>query len=179
MDCKAKIPYGAFISMALQKLVKTNGTLCYIVSDTWLTISSHRKLRQQVLNHELKKVIRLHQDCFKATVNSCIFTVVKRDKISENNEIIAGDLTNISTRKQIPEFREKLLNLRNYPGQYSPEFAVYKYKQKLLKTNSNIPIVVGSPKLFALINDSDCTIKKKIINRKDLEIRQVTVNNQK
>ena len=176
---QSKDPYGAFISMALQKLVKTNGTLCYIVSDTWLTISSHRKLRQQVLNHELKKVIRLHQDCFKATVNSCIFTVVKRDKISENNEIIAGDLTNISTRKQIPEFREKLLNLRNYPGQYSPEFAVYKYKQKLLKTNSNIPIVVGSPKLFALINDSDCTIKKKIINRKDLEIRQVTFNNQK
>jgi type I restriction-modification system DNA methylase subunit len=68
--------YGVFMSMALKKLLKAEGHLCYIVSDTWLTISSHFQLRQQILDcHHLQKVIRLHGDCFKATVNSCIVTV--------------------------------------------------------------------------------------------------------
>jgi tRNA1(Val) A37 N6-methylase TrmN6 len=52
--------YGVFMSMALKKLLKPEGHLCYIVSDTWLTISSHFQLRQQILDcHHLQKVIRL------------------------------------------------------------------------------------------------------------------------
>jgi len=151
----SKDPYGAFMSMAIKKLLKPNGVLCYIVSDTWLTIKSHKPLREIVLQHQLKNVIRLHQDCFKATVNSCIFTLIKNsvtssavEKPQSNNQVIAADLTNISTRKQIPEFREKLRNLNKYIGQYTPEFAVYSYKQNLISKNSCIPIFTASPDIF-------------------------------
>jgi hypothetical protein len=202
----SKDPYGAFMSMAINKLLKPNGVLCYIVSDTWLTIKSHKPLREQILQHQLKNVIRLHQDCFKATVNSCIFTLIKNNTAitsnchpelvegSHNNpsvtssdlrgtsklyrEVIAADLTNISTRKQVPEFRDKLLNLNSYIGQYTPDFAVYSYKQSLLSTNSHKPIIVGSPKLFALMNDVTCTTTTKTINKEQINVRQVPFNNQ-
>jgi hypothetical protein len=177
----SKDPYGAFMSMAINKLLKPNGILCYIVSDTWLTIKSHKPLREQVLQYDLKNIIRLHKDCFNATVNSCIFTVKKTQQtvIARNeaiSNIIAADLTNISTRKQIPEFREKLFHLEDYIGQYTPEFAVYTYPQSLLQTNSNHPIIVGSPKLFDLMNDSNVTSIEKEINGGKVAVRQVEFN---
>jgi hypothetical protein len=162
---QSKDPYGAFISMAINKLLKPKGVLCYIVSDTWLTIKSHKPLREIVLYHQLKNVIRLHQDCFKATVNSCIFTLIKTadKKPLTNNEVIAADLTNISTRKQVPEFRNKLFNLANNVGQYTPEFAVYKYEQDILSNNNNKPVLVASPKLFRLLNDNGDLNKESYI----------------
>lgn len=173
----SKDPYGAFMSMALNKLLKPNGILCYIVSDTWLTIKSHKPLREQILQYDLKNVIRLHKDCFNATVNSCIFTVKKSPSFGGvGEEIIAADLTNISTRKQIPEFREKLFHLEDYIGQYTPDFAVYSYPQSLLQTNSNHPIIVGSPKLFALMNDTTVPIIDKDINDETIAVRQVEFN---
>ncbi len=151
---QSKDPYGAFMSMAINKLLKPNGVLCYIVSDTWLTIKSHKPLREQVLQHQLKNVIRLHQDCFKATVNSCIFTLIKTNnqQLTTNNQIIAADLTNISTRKQVPEFRDKLRNLNSYVGQYTPDFAVKKYQQGLVFISEDVPIIFGSPKIFETIH---------------------------
>jgi Putative DNA-binding domain/Eco57I restriction-modification methylase len=197
----SKDPYGAFISMAINKLLKPDGILCYIVSDTWLTIKSHKPLREQVLQYDLKNVIRLHKDCFNATVNSCIFTLKKTPQtvIAKSCEeqskantsassvanspfggwgagLIAADLTNISTRKQIPEFREKLFHLDDYIGQYSPDFAVYAYPQSLLQTNSNHPIIVGSPKLFALMNDTTVAKIDKEINGQTIAVRQVEFN---
>src|SRR5690606_18187197 len=180
---QSKDPYGAFISMAINKLLKPQGVLCYIVSDTWLTIKSHKPLREQVLQHQLKNVIRLHQDCFKATVNSCIFTLIKNgvtpsavEGSHQENNVIAADLTNISTRKQVPEFRDKLRNLNSYIGQYTPDFAVYSYKQDLLSTNSHKPIIVGSPKLFALMNDVTCKTTTKTINNERISVRQIPFN---
>lgn len=169
----SKDPYGAFMSMAINKLLKPNGILCYIVSDTWLTIKSHKALRKQVLQYDLKNVIRLHKDCFNATVNSCIFTL---KKTNPTNQVIAADLTNISTRKQIPEFREKLFHLEIYIGKYTPEYAVYTYPQSLLQTNSNHPIIVGSPKLFTLMNDTTVTKVNKEINDSTVAVRQVEFN---
>jgi hypothetical protein len=179
----SKDPYGAFMSMALNKLLKPNGILCYIVSDTWLTIKSHKPLREQVLQYELKNVIRIHKDCFDATVNSCIFTV-KKTVVSNSvipstveGQIIVADLTNISTRKQIPEFRDKLFHLEDYVGQYTPDFAVYGYPQSLLQTNSNHSIIVGSPKLFRLMNDTSVTKIEKEINGDSIPFRHVEFNN--
>jgi hypothetical protein len=171
----SKDPYGAFMSMALNKLLKPDGILCYIVSDTWLTIKSHKPLREQVLQYELKNVIRIHSDCFKAVVDPCIFTLKKSNSV--NNEVVAADLTNISTRKQISDFREKLFHLEDYIGQYTPDFAVYAYPQSLLQTNSNHPIIVGSPKLFALMKDTSVPKIEKEINGETISVRQVEFNN--
>jgi hypothetical protein len=191
----SKDSYGVFMSMAIRKLLKENGVLSFIVSDTWLTIKSHFELREQLLNYQLKKVIRLHQDCFKATVNSCIFTLVKSQNKNETDSsvpnsppfggvgrglVLAADLTNISTRKEVPEFRDKLFHLETWSGQYSPKFAVYNYPQSLLNTNSNKPVIVGSPKLFILMNDTSCQREIKQIgegeNSQEVEIRKIDFN---
>lgn len=179
-------PYGAFMSMAINKLLKPDGVLCFIVSDTWLTIKSHKPLREQVLQYELKNVIRLHKDCFNATVNSCIFTLKKSTLIDKSilesellSSVIAADLTNISTRKQIPEFREKLFHLEDYIGQYTPDFAIYAYNQTLLSTNNNQPILVASPKLFQFLQDDGLLEKNTysiLFNSKNIILDKIKKN---
>ena len=177
--------YGVFMSMALKKLLKPGGHMCYIVSDTWLTISSHFLLRQQILDHHhLQKVIRLHGDCFKATVNSCIVTVQTTEANKKHNsaevKILAADLTNLSTRKNVAEFRDKLFHLEEYVGTSTPEFAVYEYEQDLLEISNNQPIIVGSPKLFLLMDEFDCEKEKRVIGdakeSKEVEVRKIKFN---
>lgn len=174
----SKDSYGIFISTSLKRFLKVGGVLSFIVSDTWLTIKTHRELREQVLAKQMHKVVRMHQDCFEATVNACIISVT--NSLDKNKELIAADFTNISTREEIPEFREKLCKLEKFVGQSTPKFAVYQYKQDLIKTNSNLPIFVGSPKLFEFMNDTTCkTIEKEVGDDKEkrhVEVRQIPFN---
>jgi len=172
----SKDSYGIFISTALKRFLKPGGVLSYIISDTWLTIKTHKQLRQQVLEKQLHKIIRLHKDCFDATVNACIMSLTNR---LNNNNIIVADLTNISTRKEGEELREKLYYLEKFIGQSTPKFAVYEYDQDLIKINSNLPIFVGSPKLFCLMNDTTCkTLEKEIGDKekKKVKVRQIKFN---
>ncbi len=182
-DLGSKDSYGFFIKLAIETLLKPNGTLVYIVSDTWLTIKSHLQLRQLVLKNQLHKVVRLHPDTFGAVVNTAIFSLSKQGALEEN-ELIAADLTNLSTRKSLPEFREKLFKLDEFAGDFNESYAVYKYFQNLINTNSNLPIFTASPKLFGLMNDSTC---EKIISllpenddvvneRIEIEIRKININ---
>ena len=177
--------YGVFMSMALKKLIKPGGHLCFIVSDTWLTISSHLQLRQQILdNHHLQKIIRLHGDCFKATVNSCIVTVQATTAGKKHNasefKVLAADLTNLSTRKNVAEFRDRLFHLEEYVGTSTPELAVYEYEQGLLEINANRPVIVGSPKLFWLMDEFNCEKEKRTIGEGDqakaIEVRKIKFN---
>ncbi|HEV8081633.1 MAG TPA: RNA-binding domain-containing protein [Chitinophagaceae bacterium] len=179
-DLGSKDSYGFFIKLAIQTLLKPNGTLVYIVSDTWLTIKSHLQLRQLVLQNQLHKVVRLHHDTFGAVVNTCIISLSKAGAAFSSPqrgegvgvEVLAADLTNLSIRKELPEFREKLFHLNKYAGEFNERYAVYNYPQSLISTNSNLPIFTASPKLFALMNDtahSDILMNYEgIINQKKL-----------
>ncbi len=184
-DLGKRDSYGVFMSMALKKLLKPGGHLCFIVSDTWLTISSHFQLRQQILDHHhLQKVIRLHADCFKATVNSCIVTVQTTAANKKHNaaelKVLAADLTNLSTRKNVAEFRDKLFHLEEYTGTSTPEFAVFEYDQDLPEISSNQPVIVASPKIFGLMDEYDCEKEKRMIgegeNQKEIEVRKLKFN---
>jgi len=166
--------YGIFISTALKRFLKDGGVLELIVSDTWLTIKTHRELRKQVLDKRIHKIIRLHQDCFNATVNVCILSISKLP--SNDNQLIAADLTNISTRKETQELREKLYYLENHVGKSTPQYAVYQYQQALIKKNSNLPIFVASPKLFTLMQDVDVASITKTIGGKQVAVRQIYMN---
>ena len=165
-----KDSYGLFMTLATQRLLKPSGIMSYIVSDTWLTIKTHFKLREQMMEKQMLNVVRLHQDCFMATVNSCIFHL--KNKPNENGNFIAADLTNISTKTELNELNEKLFNLHNYIGTATPKFAVYNYEQDLIKTNSNLPVFVASPKLFALMNNTTC----KTIEKDGVKVRQIEMN---
>ena len=173
-NLNSKDSYGVFISSSIRRFLKPSGVLSFIISDTWLTIKTHLKLRQQVLSKQLHKIIRLNQDCFDATVNACIVILTK--KVNKNDEIVVADLTNISTRNEAEELREKLHNLERFVGFSTPKFAVYKYNQDLIKTNSNLPIFVGSPKLFKLMDDSTCKIEEKEIGNKKIKVRLIEFN---
>lgn len=153
----SKDSYGVFISTSLKRFLKPGGVLTFIVSDTWLTIKSHRPLREQVLGKQIHKVVRLHQDCFEATVNACVISLTNSPE--NDKAVIAADLTNISTRKEVEELRNKLYNLEEQIGVSTPKFGVYQYNQDLIKTNSNIPIFVGSPHLFRFMSYPNGVIK--------------------
>ena len=169
-----KDSYGLFMVLAPKHLLKPKGIMSYIVSDTWLTIKTHFKLREQMMEKQMLNVIRLHQDCFMATVNSCIFHL--KNTPNENGNFIAADITNISTKTELTELNEKLFILNEYIGTATPKFAVYEYKQDLIKTNSNLPVFVASPKLFALMNDTTCqTTEKDGINVRQIEMNGKTV----
>lgn len=170
----SKDSYGIFISTALKRFLKPGGVLSYIVSDTWLTIKTHRALRAQVLDSQLHKIIRLHQDCFDATVNPCILLLTKNPKT--NGTLVVADLTNISTRNEIQEMQNKLYHLEDFIDKSTVKYAVYKYNQDLIKTNSNIPIFVGSPKLFLLMNDTTSKLTTKKVVNEEIETRQIEMN---
>jgi len=173
---ESKDSYGVFISTSVERFLKPGGVLSFIVSDTWLTIKTHLKLRKQVLSKQIHKIIRLNQDCFDAMVNACIINLTK--STNKDLDLITADLTNISTRNNINELREKLYNLEKFVGDSTPRYAIYKYNQGLIKTNSNLPIFVGSPKLFKLMNNTDCkVIEKEIGNlKKKVRVRQINFN---
>lgn len=177
----SKDSYGFFIKLAIDTLLTINGTLVYIVSDTWLTIKSHLELRKWILKNQLHKVIRLHADTFGAVVNTCIFSLTRTDSAIAESEVIAADLTSLSTRKSLPEFREKLLHLEEFTGEFNERYAVYRYPQRLINTNSNLPVFTASPKLFALMNDSICENEKHIIQDNEeeiaIEMRKIKLNN--
>lgn len=170
----SKDSYGIFISTAIRRFLKDGGTLSYIVSDTWLTIKTHQELRKQVLDKRLHKIVRVNQDCFDATVNACVMSLT--NKTDNNGKLITADLTNISTRKEVEELREKLYDLAKFVGKSTPKFAVYEYNQDLIKTNSNMPVFAGSPKLFALMNDMTCQNEKREIADKRIKVRQIKLN---
>ena len=78
----SKDPYGAFIARFLgdgreSTPLKPDGILAYIVSDTFMTIKTHRPLREQLMGSRVHKMIRCHVDTFSAFVNTAIIIAQK------------------------------------------------------------------------------------------------------
>ncbi|MDA3885852.1 MAG: hypothetical protein PF638_09695 [Candidatus Delongbacteria bacterium] len=196
LELGSKDPYGAFIARFLgngfsmesdgrRTPLKTNGILSYIVSDTFMTIKTHLPLRKQMINNKIHKMIRVHPDTFKATVNTAVILCEKQavnsvsEKGIENSHICTmADLTTVSihdnhdrfvellyqtTESEVTEVIEtegdKLPVLRmkgeNWTSESSEEYAIYTYPQNLINTNSNTPFFVASPKLFGFMNDNN------------------------
>ena len=95
-----------------------------------------------------------------------------RNSNNKSNKLIAADLTNISTREQTSGLTDLFFNLSNYAGTSTFKFSIYEYEQDLIKTNTNLPVFVASPKLFALMNDTTC----QTIERDGINVRQIEMN---
>ena len=125
LGIKSKDPYGAFISRFVgdgthkrPTPLKHNGILALIVSDTFMTIKSHRPLRRQIMNSYIHKMIRVHPDTFKATVNTAIIiiqrnifpkkTPANKLNIDPNHRCMTADLTTISIHENHDRFLELL-----------------------------------------------------------------------
>ena len=204
----SKDPYGAFISRFISghPPLKRHGVLAYIVSDTFMTIKSHKPLRQQLLQSYVHRMIRVHRDTFKATVNTAIIVVEREEapadtqqtgRIPDDHSCLMADLTNISIHQHYARFLQLLYRTtaaaeigeeangdvhimtgEGWRSESSPEYALYRYPQNLIRTNSNIPFFVASPKLFALMNDINAPVEYREIDGKRVPVRTVEMNGQ-
>jgi hypothetical protein len=97
------------------------------------------------------------------------------------------DMTNISIHDNYARFTEILRQTEGVAFEEAKksisnsEYAIYYYPQQLIKTNSNLPFFVASPKLFALMNDGNDPQNKpkttlKTINNKQIQIRTIKLN---
>ncbi len=166
LNIGSKDPYGAFIARFLQRSTPTplkhGGVLAFIVSDTFMTIKSHFKLRKHLMQNYVHKMLRVHPDTFKATVNTVIMLAERNTKkdIDEKHICMMADLTNISIHDEYDRFMEVLdrtkgTDFTDRSNISNEEYAIYYYPQSLIKTNSNLPFFVATSKLFALVNDSN------------------------
>lgn len=194
IDLKAKLglgsrdPYGAFIARFMgannrASPLAEDGVLTYIVSDTFMTIKTHRSLREQMLQHRIHKMIRVAKDTFKATVN-CAVILCQRGKAPDTHPCLMADLTNLSIH--IHDQYERFLNILyqiegagaiSRPLNISNQtYAIYYYRQSLIQRNSKTPFFVASPKLFALMNDTTTTVRYENIAGRRVPIRTVSLN---
>ncbi|MEN8726061.1 MAG: hypothetical protein ABF325_10875 [Lentimonas sp.] len=206
MGLRSKDPYGAFISrfLANNPPLKRHGVLSYIVSDTFMTIKSHKPLREQILQSFVHRMIRVHPDTFKATVNTAII-VVEREKppsttdpstqVPDTHSCLMGDLTQVSIHEHYSRFLQLLTRTtaasvvgetansevlvmagEDWQSESSSEYALYRYPQNLIGTNSNIPFFVASPKLFELMDDTTAPVEYREIDGKRVPVRTIEIN---
>ena len=179
----SKDPYGAFIARFVGEPGRPSplaegGVLAYIVSDTFMTIKTHRPLREQMLRHRVHKMIRVSGDTFKATVN-CAVILCQRGAAPEAHTCQMADLTNVSIWDQHERFLHLLYQTEGFTRRANisnQTYGIYHYRQNLITTNSNRPFFVASPKLFALMNDTTAPAQHENIAGKRVPVRKVSLN---
>jgi type I restriction-modification system DNA methylase subunit len=177
MGLGSKDMYGAFISRSIRgnnPLLKQGGILSFIVSDTFMTLKTHKPLREQILDTQINKMIRVHSDTFKATVNTAI--VLLENKQAQNDHICEmADLTNVSVHENYDEFVRVLSETRKEDNASvsTERYAIFYYYQNLISSITSKPFFVGSPKLLELLNDTSIAKSKKQIAKGEIDVRLI------
>lgn len=184
----SKDPYGAFVARFMGDPSRTSplsedGVLAYIVSDTFMTIKTHRPLREQMLKHRVHKMVRVSGDTFKATVN-CAVILCQRGAAHASHACQMADLTNVSIHEQYERFLHLLFQtegtaqISRRQNISNQTYAIYHYRQSLISTYSNKPFFVASPKLFALMNDTTSSMRQSSFHGRNVPVRTVQINGQ-
>ena len=182
-----KDPYGAFIARFLGNgsrvtPLKNGGVLAFIVSDTFMTIGTHLKLRQQMMHNIIYKMVRMSPKTFSATVNTVVIVCEKcradaTDSAIEGNICQMADMSNIDIHYDFEHFMNILSKSTMQRSNISnEEYAIYNYEQKLIKNCSNLPFFVASPKLFELMNDVHPRNKYSKMDNLLYSVRQNAIN---
>lgn len=175
---QAKDPYGIFMARGLQ-LLRPNGTLSYIVSDTWRTIKSHRSLRKRLLETTtVFHVLDLPSWIFDATVDTCIITL-KKSTSSHEHGLIAGDLRGLE-KGNWKGLSDNLIAVSGHgPDIQTINCARYTYPQNFIPTYDNLSFFMGSPKLYELMNNSVISLNGNNIEFLKLGDEYERINNVK
>ena len=171
---QSKDTYGLFIARGLQ-LLATGGQLCYIVSDTWRTIKSHKPLRKRLFEKTtVKHVLDLPAWIFDATVNTGILTLSKQPA-PDGHQLITGDLRGIPSGDWDSLTKNLLAVAEHGVDVQTTEYARYTFPQKLIGSYDNYSFFIGSPHLYALMSDKRFT---KLGNIADVKQGLATADNQ-
>lgn len=151
-ESQSKDSYGLFMARAIQ-LLKPGGFFTFIVSDTWRTLKSHQPLRKLMLKKsKILHVLDLPGWIFKATVNTCIVSA-HIVPVPDNHNLITGDLRSIAVGNW-NELESNLIAVSSRGKDVQTlTYARYTYPQKIINGYDNIPIFIGSPKLFELMTN--------------------------
>ena len=159
--------YGVFTALGLT-ILRTHGTLCYIMSDTWQTIRTHQELRDQLLAEtDVRYLVSVPNDTFKATVNPGVYLFCKRHPThghpGGDNWLLAADFSPLSIAEGDVEVAFEMLaeadpaaldERRDGHTLWSDrEMAIFAYRQKLIPRFSNRSFFIASPQLFRLMRD--------------------------
>jgi hypothetical protein len=138
------------------------------------------------MQNYVHKMLRVHPDTFNATVNTVVMITERNTQKEMDDKHICqiADLTNISIHDNYEHFVEVLnltkgVDFESVKSNISNnEYAIYFYPQALIKTNSNLPFFVASPKLFALMNDNSKDLKRELkeIGGKQVQVRKIAIN---
>lgn len=150
---QSKDSYGIFLSRGLQ-LLRPNGTLSYIVSDTWRTIKSHKPLRKRLLEKTtVFHVLDLPPWIFDATVNTCVVTL-KKMVPEEDHKLIAGDLRGLE-KGDWKGLSDNLIAVSGHgPDIQILNCARYTYPQNHISAYDNLSFFIGAPELYSLMSDN-------------------------
>jgi hypothetical protein len=130
------------------------------------------------MEHRVHKMIRVAGDTFKAVVN-CAVILCQRGAAADEHTCQMADLTNVSIHDQYERFLHLLYQTEGFARRQNvanQTYAIYHYRQSLIRTNSNLPFFVASPKLFALMNDTTAPAGHERIDGKNVTVRMVELN---
>lgn len=110
--------YAMFLYLSC-KLLKGNGQLCFIISDTYLTLGIHKKLRKFLLrNCAINGITLCPKKLFKdngALVNTSIIHLINK-KPAENHEVVFNDCReNEVNDYNGKKYHTKQKNILSYP----------------------------------------------------------------
>lgn len=151
---QSKDTYGLFIGRGLQ-LLRDGGQLCYIVSDTWRTIKTHKPLRRRLAEETtVWHVLDLPSWIFNATVNTGILTLTKRVPDDEH-QLIAGDLRGIAKGDWDTLTKNLLAVAARGLDVQTLTYARYTYPQKVIASYDNCSFFIGSQRLYGLMANNN------------------------
>ena len=138
--------YALFIYLCCH-LLENNGQLCFITSDTYLTLGIHKKLRKFLLeNFIIKNITLCPSDLFKdvgALVNTCIINLVNK-KPNKQDIVLFNDCRNLEVGNYNgKEYFINQSNLLNYPDYIFDFNGNGKLIEKIEKFNKLVDLVEG------------------------------------
>ena len=153
---QSKDSYGIFMARVLQ-LLRQGGYFTFIVSDTWRTIRTHRRLRKKLVDETtVCHMLDLPSWIFGATVNTCILSL-RKGKAPEDHQLIAGDLRGIE-KGNWKSLSDNLIAVSGHgPDIQTSTCARYTYPQLLIRTYSGLSFFVASSNLYKLMNNKVAT----------------------
>jgi hypothetical protein len=111
--------------------------------------------------------------------HSCLMADLTQVSIHENYSRFLQLLYRTSAASEIGKDADEGIHIMTgdtWRSESSPEYALYRYPQNLIRTNSNIPIFVASPKLYALMNDTTAPLEYSNLSGKRVPVRSIEMN---
>ena len=162
-DLGSKESYGFFLKRAID-LLKENGVLSMVVSDTWRTIKSHKPLREYILrNCSIKRLIKLSRYAFKTFgKNIDAFTIITEFKkgVINNSKYFFYDFWQIHPHKENEYFSNIIKDavyLKEEKDWNFDERRVMRYNitQNKISNSEFYPIFEGNEAIFSLFNKNN------------------------